>query len=171
MFESCAMDTTAALVYSLDLNTHENLDHPLVKCCKGFFGNLGGWKMILLFTMSRVFKLLPLECPSKKGTEYIKEFTRHLAHQRCASKEKFEDVFQLCLDAVMSGRSPDNFKISEPEIEDIAAQCMLFFVAGSDTLTVTLIWAAYSLALHPECQEKVIEEIRNVVKQVNSQLA
>ncbi|CAN7974813.1 unnamed protein product, partial [Ixodes persulcatus] len=48
MFESCAMDTTAALVYSLDLNTHENLDHPLVKCCKGFFGNLGGWKMILL---------------------------------------------------------------------------------------------------------------------------
>ncbi|EEC03329.1 hypothetical protein IscW_ISCW002940 [Ixodes scapularis] len=49
MFESFAMDTTAALVYSLDLNTHENLDHPLVKCCKGFFGNLGGWKMILLY--------------------------------------------------------------------------------------------------------------------------
>ncbi|CAN7944205.1 unnamed protein product, partial [Ixodes hexagonus] len=48
MFETCAMDTTAALVYSLDLNTHENLDHPLVKCCKGFFGDLGGWKMILM---------------------------------------------------------------------------------------------------------------------------
>uniref|UniRef100_A0A4D5RMP3 Putative cytochrome n=1 Tax=Ixodes scapularis TaxID=6945 RepID=A0A4D5RMP3_IXOSC len=165
MFESCAMDTTAALVYSLDLNTHENLDHPLVKCCKGFFRNLGGWKMILLFTMSRVFKLLPLEFPSKKGTEYVKEFTRHMAHQRCASKEKFEDVLQLCLDAVMSGRSPDNFKISESEIEDIAAQCMLFFIAGSDTLTITLTWTAYSLALHPECQEKAIEEIDNAVKQ------
>ncbi|CAN7985409.1 unnamed protein product [Ixodes pacificus] len=165
MFESCAMDTTAALVYSLDLNTHENLDHPLVKCCKGFFGNQGGWKMILLFTMSRVFKLLPLEFPSKKGTEYVKEFTRHMAHQRCASKEKFEDVLQLCLDAVMRGRSPDTFKISESEIEDIAAQCMLFFIAGSDTVTLTLTWTAYSLALHPECQEKVIEEIDNAVKQ------
>uniref|UniRef100_A0A147BMP3 Putative cytochrome p450 cyp3/cyp5/cyp6/cyp9 subfamily protein n=1 Tax=Ixodes ricinus TaxID=34613 RepID=A0A147BMP3_IXORI len=165
MFESSAMDTTAALVYSLDLNTHENLDHPLVKCCKGFFGNLGGWRMILLFIMSRVFKLLPFEFPSKKGTEYVKEFTRHMAHQRCASKEKFEDVLQLCLDAVMSGRSPDNFKISESEIEDIAAQCMLFFVAGSDSVTVTLIWTAYCLALYPECQEKVIEEIDNAVKQ------
>ncbi|EEC14958.1 cytochrome P450, putative, partial [Ixodes scapularis] len=121
--------------------------------------------MILLFTMSRVFKLLPLEFPSKKGTAYVKEFTRHMAHQRCASKERFEDVLQLCLDAVMSGRSPDNFKISESEIEDIAAQCMLFFVAGSDSVTLALTWTAYSLALHPECQEKVIEEIDNAVKQ------
>uniref|UniRef100_V5GLK3 Putative cytochrome p450 cyp3/cyp5/cyp6/cyp9 subfamily n=1 Tax=Ixodes ricinus TaxID=34613 RepID=V5GLK3_IXORI len=165
IFEACAMDTTAALVYSLDLNTHENPDHPLVKCCKGFFGNLGGWKMILLFTMSRVFKLLPLEFPSKKGTEYVKEFTRHMAQQRCASKEKLEDVLQLCLDTVMSERSPDNFKISESEIEDIAAQCMLFFIAGSDTVTITLTWTAYCLALHPECQEKIIEEIDNAVKQ------
>ncbi|CAN7975319.1 unnamed protein product [Ixodes persulcatus] len=71
----------------------------------------------------------------------------------------------------MSGRSPDNFKISESEIEDIAAQCMLFFIAGSDSVTLTLTWTAYCLALHPECQEKVIEEIDNAVKQVNSQLA
>ncbi|CAN7949287.1 unnamed protein product [Ixodes pacificus] len=115
--------------------------------------------------MSRVFKLLPLEFPSKKGTEYVKEFTRHMAHQRCASKQRFEDVLQLCLDAVMSGRSADNVKISESEIEDIAAQCMLFFIAGSDSVTLTLTWTAYSLALHPECQEKVIEEIDNAVKQ------
>uniref|UniRef100_A0A4D5RV80 Putative cytochrome n=1 Tax=Ixodes scapularis TaxID=6945 RepID=A0A4D5RV80_IXOSC len=42
---------------------------------------------------------------------------------------------------------------------------MLFFIAGSDTVTITLTWTAYSLALHPECQKKVIEEIDNAVKQ------
>uniref|UniRef100_A0A6B0UQW8 Putative cytochrome p450 cyp3/cyp5/cyp6/cyp9 subfamily protein n=1 Tax=Ixodes ricinus TaxID=34613 RepID=A0A6B0UQW8_IXORI len=47
---------------------------------------------------------------------------------------------------------------------------MLFFVGGSDTITLTLTWTAYSLALHPECQEKVIEEIDNAVKQLNKKM-
>uniref|UniRef100_A0A6B0UYA5 Putative cytochrome p450 cyp3/cyp5/cyp6/cyp9 subfamily protein n=1 Tax=Ixodes ricinus TaxID=34613 RepID=A0A6B0UYA5_IXORI len=42
---------------------------------------------------------------------------------------------------------------------------MLFFVGGSDTITLTLTWTAYSLALHPECQKKVLKEIDSAVKQ------
>ncbi|CAN7942829.1 unnamed protein product, partial [Ixodes hexagonus] len=115
--------------------------------------------------MSRVFKMLPLEFPSKKGSEYVKAFTRHMAQQRCASKESCEDVLQLGLDAVLRGRSPDNYEIPESDIEEITSQCMLFFVAGSDTVTSTLTYTAYSLALNPECQQRVIEEIDNAVKE------
>ncbi|KAM7312684.1 cytochrome P450 3A41 [Ixodes scapularis] len=165
MFEGCAINAMAALVYSVDLDPHETPDHPLVKCGNEFSASLNGWKMILLSSMPTVYKLLPMKFSSNKGTEYFKEFTRHMAQQRCASNQRFDDVLQLCLDDLAHGRSHDNFKISEPTIEDLAAQCMQFLVAGSDIVALTLMWTAYSLASHPECQEKVLREIDIAVKQ------
>nr|XP_054760249.1 cytochrome P450 3A24-like [Lytechinus pictus] len=45
---------------------------------------------------------------------------------------------------------------------DVLAQALIFFTAGSETTTTLLGFIAYSLATNPEVQEKLIQEIDNM---------
>ena len=48
--------------------------------------------------------------------------------------------------------------------DEIIAQSMLFFPAGYDTTATTISFLLYNLALHPEIQEKVHEEVVKVAR-------
>ncbi|KAF7271594.1 hypothetical protein GWI33_015546 [Rhynchophorus ferrugineus] len=54
--------------------------------------------------------------------------------------------------------------------DDIVAQCFLFFVAGYDTSASTLSYALYELAQHQDIQNKMREEICEVLKKYDNQL-
>ena len=43
------------------------------------------------------------------------------------------------------------------------ANCVLFFMAAYETTASTMGFLLYNLALNPECQETLVEEIDNVV--------
>ena len=45
------------------------------------------------------------------------------------------------------------------EKDDISPQCLLFLLAGYDTSSAVLGFACHSLALNPDVQEKLKEEI------------
>lgn len=58
-----------------------------------------------------------------------------------------------------AGKTPSE-KVQKTLTEDeIAGQAFLFLIAGYETTTSTLSFATYLLATHPECQEKVLQEI------------
>ena len=44
---------------------------------------------------------------------------------------------------------------------DIVIDCFSFLAAGYETTSVTLIFATYLLAVHPEAQERVSNEIHD----------
>ena len=48
--------------------------------------------------------------------------------------------------------------------DEILAQSILFLFAGSDTTSITLCWTSYNLAMHPDVQEKLIEEVDRVLE-------
>lgn len=48
--------------------------------------------------------------------------------------------------------------------EEILAQSILFFLAGYDTTANTLALFAYELAVHSEIQDRLIQEIDEVMK-------
>lgn len=47
---------------------------------------------------------------------------------------------------------------------EILAQAILFLVAGSETTATTLAWITHNLALNPDCQNKLIEEVDTVLE-------
>ncbi|UYV83490.1 hypothetical protein LAZ67_23001180 [Cordylochernes scorpioides] len=47
---------------------------------------------------------------------------------------------------------------------EVVAQCVSFFTVGFDTTASTITAALYSLGTHPECQEKLYQEIQETLK-------
>ena len=47
--------------------------------------------------------------------------------------------------------------------DEIRSQSLLFMVAGIDTIATTLSNVSYMLAMNPESQEKLIQEIKSVL--------
>uniref|UniRef100_A0A1A9VV23 Cytochrome P450 n=1 Tax=Glossina austeni TaxID=7395 RepID=A0A1A9VV23_GLOAU len=54
--------------------------------------------------------------------------------------------------------------------EQACAQAMVFFVAGFDTSSATMSFCLYELALNPDIQRKLREEILTVLEKYNSQI-
>ncbi|KAF2889773.1 hypothetical protein ILUMI_16400, partial [Ignelater luminosus] len=55
--------------------------------------------------------------------------------------------------------------------EDIVAQALVFFSAGFETVSVTLTFATYELAVNWEVQQKLSKEVDDVLKEYNGQLS
>ena len=68
-----------------------------------------------------------------------------------------------------TNKSKINWKLKKTlTFNEILCTAMFFLSAGFETTAVTLCFAAHSLAMNPDCQEKLIEEIDRVLeKHVN----
>jgi len=67
------------------------------------------------------------------------------------------DLLGLMLDA----RNPDTNEPLAPGV--ILAQCVSFYFAGHDTTAHSMAWALYEIARHPEVEEKIFEELCDVM--------
>lgn len=54
--------------------------------------------------------------------------------------------------------------------DEVVAQCFVFFIAGFETSSTTMSFALYELSKHPAIQDKVREEIIQVLKKHNNQV-
>ncbi|XP_054722245.1 cytochrome P450 3A19-like [Uloborus diversus] len=61
--------------------------------------------------------------------------------------------------SIISKDGSHNIKHKKLTEDEMIAQCVSFFTAGFETTALTLSYVAYSLALNPDCQEKLIQEI------------
>ncbi|GBM30862.1 Cytochrome P450 3A8 [Araneus ventricosus] len=55
-------------------------------------------------------------------------------------------------------------------LDELVGQCVIFFLAGYDTTASTLSYISYLLALHPEIQTKLYEELRQVLQNSKGEL-
>ncbi|KAK8762369.1 hypothetical protein V5799_026359 [Amblyomma americanum] len=81
-----------------------------------------------------------------------------------ASLKKEEDFLQTFMDADYDWESDglENEKNAEGKkmsLDQITGHGMSFFIAGVESVSATLVFTAYCLALHPEIQSRAIAEI------------
>lgn len=55
-------------------------------------------------------------------------------------------------------------------MEQIAAQSFLFFLAGFETSSTTMCYFFYDLAIHQDIQDKVRNEINNMIDRYNGKI-
>lgn len=60
--------------------------------------------------------------------------------------------------------------ITEWDYEDITAQCLVFFLAGFETVSNAMYFMAYTLALNPNVQRTLQDELEALVEKLNGRL-
>lgn len=55
-------------------------------------------------------------------------------------------------------------------MNEMIAQCFVFFNAGYETSSTTMSFCLYELAIHPEIQNQVREELTRISKKYNDQM-
>ncbi|KAF2888386.1 hypothetical protein ILUMI_17787 [Ignelater luminosus] len=136
-----------------------------------------GIKGMLKFLMATLSPKLA----NKLGLKFTKEeagmFFTNIIKSNIKSREQNgiirPDMIHLLLEA-RKGRLKDEELEAIPKEkltdEDIAAQAFLFFLAGFDSVATLMHFVAYELAVHPDIQVKLQQEIDGILNNSNGSL-
>ena len=81
----------------------------------------------------------------------LNEIIGNIIRERRSSKQPSEDLLEMLLRA----RDEDGNPMSDAQLRD---EVMTLFLAGHETSALTLTWALFLLAKHPEIQERAAQE-------------
>jgi cytochrome P450 family 3 subfamily A len=178
------MDVIASTAFSVQIDSHNDPNNKFVTMGKkAFMFRLTSPKLLVFFFfpfLVRPLSKLGISIFDSDVTQFFVDVIHQLMDQRNTEEtKKSVDFLQLMMDSSEKEEtgedvskdkwtSDDKSENSKPRgltHEELLAQGFLFFLAGFETTANTLSLLAYSLATHPECQEKLIKEIDEVTKE------
>lgn len=151
-------DVIGACGYSLDCNALKD-EHAEILQFQSFFDLEGITRTMMIFanTFPCFSKFIGLKVIPKKLTQFFMNFIK----QSCKFR-KINDVQQTdFLNLIME----DNANSSE-----MAKHAFMFIIAGFETSSTTMNYAFYELAYRQDIQEKLRNEINEVLSQHNNEL-
>lgn len=107
----------------------------------------------------RVKKLLDIN--PIQHVRYFEKLGRNVLEIRKKSPSGRRDLFQLMLEAKEESANGISQKLTE---EEIIAQTIVILAAGFETTGSTLAFTVFYLALHPEIQVKLRQEIKEATR-------
>lgn len=81
------------------------------------------------------------------------------------------DIIQLLLEERKDRQENPQNKNFQITYDDIMAQALMFFLGGFETIATSLSFTVYELALHPDIQERLREEIDDIWSEHNDKLS
>ncbi|XP_005184401.2 probable cytochrome P450 6a13 [Musca domestica] len=132
----------------------------------------------LMFTQPKLAQKLRMKTFSDDVAEFFMTAVKETVEYRQKNKIRRNDFMDMLIemkeerDRLLSeGQSVDEGDVSGGlTLEQLAAQAMVFFLAGFDTSSTTISFCLYELALNQEVQDKVRQEILEVLGNNNNQL-
>ncbi|XP_064471830.1 cytochrome P450 3A24-like isoform X2 [Ornithodoros turicata] len=189
-FGHFSLDTIARCAFGTNLDSYSDQTNEFVSKARQAFGQDLNFKLILFFMFPGLFKVLKIR-PFNSGVfQYFKSLSVNIIKQRQEKDNRNEDFLQLMMDAqegnlaasAESTKSRDDelynlgddektvqFSSDKTLTEDEAmAQCVLFFLGGLDTTSSVISFTLYLLALHPEIQDKLRDEVNECFAKHNN---
>ncbi|XP_049787510.1 cytochrome P450 6k1-like [Schistocerca cancellata] len=178
-----ATDIIASVAFGVEVNCQRNPEAEFRQWGRKVFEPSLKNKVALL--MYEFFPLLARLLRVDSGTQEVSEFFRNMVRQTVEYREKHNvtrnDFMNLLVQLKNKGfidgekigdvkgenKDIDNWKLS---IDEVAAQAFVFFLAGFETSSTTMSFALYELALNPDVQKRLQEEVDATLMKNNGQL-
>ncbi|CAI9741134.1 cytochrome P450 3A8 [Octopus vulgaris] len=185
LFSAYTMDVIAATGFGITVDSQKDPNHPLVEKAKDIF-RFGVFNpaVLLSFLLPSAIKFIEKSGLSKSvlGNQiYFRKFCRQLVQQRKETginENMHKNLLNLMIKAQLKGHEK-----LDPEVEkelhlenitdwrtkrgitddEILAQSVIIFLAGYETTASTLTFFTHSMATNPETQQKLYEEITEVL--------
>ena len=182
LFGSYTMNVIAKCAFATDTNALEDRNNPFVVWAHKVV-NVPLWRQIIFLLMpGPLLDYLNFTIAVPGGFEFFKDVAQHVLNERKSdpNSNKYNDFLQLMVDAertedsALEEMSQTNeelianrkaFKLnsnaSKKLTEDeIIPNIVIFLLAGYETTASLLSFSSYNLALNPESQQKLYEEVK-----------
>ena len=177
LFGCFTMDVIAKCAFAVDTNTHDDENHPFVLNAKKFFTFPPLRLFIAIMTPKVLRKMFNISAMDNSAVEYMADLGHHMIDERRkkgikAGNRSYNDFLQLMLEAGREQvpqpeeQSDENDNVLENNSErktltdeEIIGNVMLILLAGYETTASLLTFASHALALHPEMQTTIRDEI------------
>nr|QIQ51159.1 cytochrome P450 CYP3 [Dermanyssus gallinae] len=155
------LDSMVAIAFGIDLDCIEKPDNDFIKYGSNIFKP--GFGLLMMILCPALLKYCPFaDFPPKATSEFFGALGKRILAEK---RERLDEVIKNNTPDIMdlhliAQREDPNNKITD---EMLASQAFLFFIAGLDTTVNTLQLCTYFLAVNPEAQQRVYDEIRQVM--------
>lgn len=191
IFSKYSNDVIASCAFGYKVNSVEDTQNDFYVTGKRFMnitGVLGALRLFLLRTVPAVMKLLDIQFIEKKVSIFFKSMVMDTIAIREEKNIFRPDIINLLMNVrkgihaqptVEDKNSNDGFAtVEESHVgkatvkrewtdNEIVAQCFLFFLAGFDTASTMLSFTFYELAINPDIQQRLYDEIAEIDSKLN----
>ena len=167
-FEKLTMETIIAAAFGRVIDIQKGERNELVNAMNVIFaGGVEGQQFaierisLLLSNFPWAFPILQMMgSHSKEGKAHLKLTKLALglikARRELPDAQNYKDLLQLMIDATAEERGEQR-KLTN---EEILSQSFTFIIAGYESTAFLLSYTAYLLAMNPELQDKLIDQIK-----------
>ncbi|XP_050539634.1 probable cytochrome P450 6a13 isoform X3 [Daktulosphaira vitifoliae] len=162
MMGKYSTDVIGKCAFGLDLDTINDPESEFRNYGKVTFQpSIRAHVIVSVFlTQPSLLRFMPSSFQPQKSIDFFRNAFQQTIHHRIESKIERKDVVQQLMkareDLVLNPALNDKDKFSEM---DIVANAYILFVAGFETVSTSMSFCLYELALHKNIQDKVREEI------------
>ncbi|KAJ8728443.1 hypothetical protein PYW08_016828 [Mythimna loreyi] len=179
-----ANDVIASCAFGLKVNSHDDRNNQFYNI--GYETATSGFKRILIFfgytCFPAIMKKFNVKLFSEATTDFFQSIVLNTMDERQKKNIYRPDMIHLLMEA-KKGKLTHEEKseeqtntgfatVEESEVgkakinrewsdTDLTAQAILFFVAGFETVSTAMSFLMYELAVHPDIQERLAQEIRD----------
>jgi len=187
------MDVIANAAFGVDSKVFEDSDAPFAEMGKRvqnqFKSPFAFLKLIIAVFAPKLVNLLRISFFDQKAFGFFANVIKSSKESRKNSGKRREDFLQLLIDTqageltaeeddkheidVMNEKSMELQKASKVHLTDLSltAQSLLFFLGGFDTTETLLVLAMYELAVNPDVQEQLYQQMKDLVDRNNGMLS
>ncbi|XP_048224124.1 cytochrome P450 3A9-like [Perognathus longimembris pacificus] len=161
IFGAYSMDVITGTSFGVNIDSLNNPQDVFVEKVKrllkfNFFDPLL-LSVVLFPFLTPVYEALNINLFPKDVTDFLRTSVERMKESRLKDKAKHRvDLLQLMINSQNSKDTESHKGLTDLEI---AAQSIIFIFAGYETTSITLSFIMYLLALHPDVQKKLQEEV------------
>lgn len=166
LFGAYTLDVIAKAAFATDIDTHANPNNEFARNMEAFF-KVSYWRLILIMTFPSVASYFDVTFTGPESFKFFEKVINEIITERKKHPVDYKDLLQLLIDAeydetaecednLLKGNSIKEKKLSEFEIY---CQAFIFLLGGYETTAALLTHVTYSLAVHPDVQEKLYQEV------------
>ncbi|XP_067204830.1 cytochrome P450 9e2-like [Linepithema humile] len=159
-------DVIATCAFGISVDSMRNPDNEFYVFGKKAmsFETFRAIKFYIIRSMPLVSKLLKIKLINDRIGRFFKNIIKNTIQTRIEQNIVRPDMLQLMMES--RGKRPGN----ELTIEDMISQAFSFFFGGFDTVSTSMCFAAHEIAVNPNIQAKLREEVDQVLQTMNGNL-
>ncbi|CAG0904965.1 unnamed protein product [Darwinula stevensoni] len=170
---SCfAFDVITSYGFGVEVSSMENAENPFVKNAIRLFtsANFGNPMIVFALAFPKILSFLDLFPPD--AHDFFVKAIPDIVKARKDSldsglRKDFVDIILQAIKQLEENKEYKRMGITQKLLEE---QLMLFFIAGFDTVKTAMSFTSYYLALHPDIQSQVREEILDAIKETDGEV-